>query len=80
MEQGAGELMKTLRTFRQRGVALVLVLAFLVILSVLVVAFFSGASTARREVAEYEAGVTVKQLSDIATNVVIGQISDATKS
>ena len=80
MEQGAGELMKTLRTFRQRGVALVLVLAFLVILSVLVVAFFSGTSTARREVAEYEAGVTVKQLSDIATNVVIGQISDATKS
>lgn len=65
---------------RRRGVALVLVLAFLVILSALVVAFFNSTSTSRREVAEYEAGVTVKQLSDIATNIVIGQISDATKS
>ncbi len=67
-------------TDRRRGVALILVLAFLVILSALVVAFFSSTSTSRREVAEYEAGVTVKQLADIATNVVIGQISDATKS
>ncbi len=74
--------MKTLpfKAAHRRGVALVLVLAFLVILSALVVAFFSSTSTSRREVAEYEAGVTVKQLSDIATNVVIGQISDGTKS
>ena len=64
----------------KRAVALVLVLAFVILISGLIVAFFGSASSARREVAGYEADVTAKQLADIAANVVIGQISDATKS
>ena len=64
----------------KRAVALVMVLVFVVLLSGLLVAFFRSASSARREVADYEAGLTARQLSDLATNVVIGQISDATKS
>jgi hypothetical protein len=64
----------------KRAVALVLVLAFVILIAFLVVGFFGSASNARREVAGYEAEVTARQLSDLATNVVIGQISDATKS
>ncbi len=64
----------------RRAVALVLVLAFVLIISALIIGFFGSASSARRDVAGYEADLTARQLSDIATNVVIGQILDATKS
>ena len=64
----------------QRGIALVLVLAFLVLLSALVVAFFSSVQTELAGSKTYAKGVTVKQLAETATNIVIGQISDATKS
>ena len=57
-----------------------LVLAFVVLISAIIVGFFMSASGTRREVAGYESGMIVRQLSDLATNVVIGQIADGTKS
>ena len=64
----------------KRAVALVLVLAFVILIAALIVGFFGSASNARREVAGYEAALTARQLADIATNVVMGQIADGTKS
>jgi len=64
----------------RQGVALVLVLAFISLLSALLIAFFSSTSNSRREASQYEAGVTTAQLSETAQNLVIGQISDATKT
>lgn len=64
----------------RRGVALILVLAFIALVSALLVAFFSTTSNSRREAAQFEAGVSVAQLSDTATNIVISQIADATRS
>ena len=65
---------------RSRAAALILVLGFLVLLSAMIVAFFTTTASNRRETAQYEAAVTVKQLADTAINVVIGQIGDGTKS
>ena len=64
----------------KRAVALLLVLAFVLLISTVIVGFFSSSAGARREVSSYESGMVVKQLADVATNVVIGQISDATQS
>ena len=64
----------------KRAFALLLVLAFIILIAGLVVGFFATASSTRRDVASYEAAVMVRQLSDIATNVIIGQISDGTGS
>ena len=66
--------------WNRRGVALVLVLAFISLLSALLIAFFSSTTNSRREAAQYEAGITVAQLAETAQNVVMGQISDATKT
>jgi uncharacterized protein (TIGR02600 family) len=62
-----------------RGVALVIVLAFLVLLSSVVIAFYSSVSTDLKSSETYASGVSVKQLSDSAVNLVMGQIVDATK-
>lgn len=64
----------------QRGVALVIVLGFLVLLSGLIIAFFSSVQTDLQGSKTYASGVTVRQLAETTTNVVIGQVSDATKS
>ncbi len=64
---------------RSDGVALVLVLGFLVLISVMIVAFFTSVSTEVTASGSYAAGVTVKQLSETATNMVIGEITDATQ-
>ncbi len=64
----------------KRAVALVLVLSFVVLVSLLVVGFFGSASSARRDTAGYEAATTARQLSELATNIIIGQIFDATRS
>ena len=64
----------------QRGIALVIVLSFLVLLSALIIAFFSSVQTDLVGSKTYASGVTVRQLAETTTNVVIGQISDATKS
>lgn len=67
-------------THRQsHGVALVIVLAFLVLISVLMIGFFASVSTelVASKAAANSAGV--QQLADSAVNVVMAQIVDATK-
>ncbi len=63
-----------------KGIALVIVLAFLVLMSALILAFFSTVQTEAQSAKSYSSSVTVKQLVSSATNVVTGQISDATRS
>ena len=64
----------------RRGVALVIVLAFLVLLSTLIIAFFSSVQTEAVSAANYGASVAAKQLVESALHVALGQVSDATKS
>ncbi len=64
----------------RQGVALVIVLAFLVLLSTLIIAFFSSVQTEAQSSSSYGASVAAKQLVDSALNVAMGQINDATKS
>ncbi len=59
------------------GLALVIVLAFLVLLTVLIVGFFATATTELTASKSYADGITVRQLADTAVNVVMGQIRDA---
>jgi len=56
------------------------VLAFVVLLAASIVGFFSTAMSARRESAGYESGIAVRQLADVVTNVILGQIADGTRS
>jgi len=62
------------------GMALVIVLGFLVLISALIIAFFGSVQTDLQNSKSYEASNTVKQLIVTATNIVTGQIADATKS
>lgn len=62
----------------QRGIALVIVLAFLVLIAGLMIAFFSNVSTEFSSARSFADGVTTKQLADSAVNVVMGQIREAT--
>ena len=80
MEQVAKELtrMKTAPQLSKRGVALVIVLSFLVIISVLTIAFFSSVATELQASRTYAAGVTTRQLAESATSVVMAQIREAT--
>ena len=64
---------------KQSGMALVIVLCFLIIISGLIVAFFGSVTTELAATKSYSAGVTAKQLSDMATNLVMAQIRDATR-
>lgn len=59
------------------GVALVIVLGFLVIISALAVAFFSSVNTEMKASRNFAAGITTRQLADSAVQVVMGQISSA---
>ncbi|MCE9608784.1 MAG: Verru_Chthon cassette protein A [Chthoniobacter sp.] len=61
-----------------RGVALVLVLAFLVLISVLVIAFFSSVTTELTSSKSYAFGANARQLADTSVQTVMGQIRDAT--
>lgn len=63
---------------RQRGAALVLVLAFLVIILGLAVAFLTRTRVERSAAAGYAAAASTRQLADIAVNLVQGMIRDAT--
>jgi len=60
------------------GVALVIVLGFLVIISALAVAFFSSISTELKGARTFASGVSTRQLADGAANFVMAQIRDAT--
>ncbi|MEI9895872.1 MAG: Verru_Chthon cassette protein A [Chthoniobacter sp.] len=60
------------------GVALIIVLGFLVIISALAVAFFSSVNTELKASRNFAAGVTTRQLADSAVQIVMGQIAAAT--
>ena len=62
------------------GITLVIVLAFLVLLSTLIIAFISSVQTEAVSSANYGSGVAAKQLVESALHVAMGQVSDATKS
>ena len=63
---------------QNRGVALLIVLGFLVILFGLVTAFLLRTSIERQAAASFAASVSTAQLSDAAVNLVQGQIRSAT--
>src|ERR1700709_304029 len=60
------------------GVALIIVLGFLVIISALAVAFFSSVNTELKASRNFAAGMTTRQLADSAVQIVMGQIAGAT--
>jgi len=62
----------------ERGIALVLVLTFLVILSALIVAFFSSVTTVTASARTYADGVGTNLLADTAVQIVMSQIREAT--
>ena len=64
----------------RKGFALVIVLGFLVLLTVLVIAFFSSVSTDYRSSVQYSNGSATKQLADSVVQVAMGQIKLATAS
>ncbi len=51
----------------------------LVLLSILIVAFFSSVSTERKSAQSYSASSAVKLLAESTVNVVMGQIKEATR-
>lgn len=59
---------------RRRGVALVLVLAFLTLITALVIAFFSSVMTDLSGAKSYASGMTARQLADSAVQTAMGQI------
>lgn len=63
----------------KRAISLVIVLASLVFLSALVVAFLVQMSTELRSSKAYAQGVSARILADSATNIVLGEIHDATR-
>jgi uncharacterized protein (TIGR02600 family) len=63
----------------QKGMALVIVLAVLVLLAGLVVAFFSTVTSDASSSAVSSNDARAKQLADSAVNLVMGQIVEATK-
>ena len=63
---------------QSQGSALVLVLGFLVLITALVIAFFSSVTTEVSGAKQYAAGASAKQLADSAVQVVMGNITLAT--
>ncbi len=63
---------------RRKAVALVLVIAFIVLISALVLSFFSRVTTDLSSSRSYAEGINVRQLADNAVGVVMGQIRAAT--
>lgn len=63
---------------RQRGVALIIVLSALVLLSGLMIAFFMSVSTERSSAKTFAENNEARKLADTALNLVIAQIKDAT--
>ncbi len=84
MEQNILILMKTsytLRNYSSRkdGVALVIVLSMIVLLSALLVAFMSSVGTESTSAKIAVKGVEARQLAESAVNLAISQIRDATR-
>ena len=70
--------MKRINPSKPRGVALVLVLAFLALISVFIIGFFSSASGELTASSSYAATITTRQLADSTTELVKGQIRAGT--
>lgn len=66
------------RSSNRRGVALVIVLAMLVLLSTVLIAFMLSASNERTAAQASSAQVTTRQIADSTVNLVLAQIRDAT--
>ena len=64
---------------RSKGFALVVVLASLIFLSAIILAFLSSAGAERQSAQNFASAASVKQLSDTAVNLVMAQIKAATK-
>ncbi len=64
----------------EHGVALVLVLLFVVIISGVVVAFFSNVTTESMTARSYASGASTKLLADSAVHLVEAQLRDATRA
>ena len=62
----------------QRGVALVIVLGFLVLITVVIVAFLSSVSTEYSTASSASAGASSRELADASVQLVMGQIRQAT--
>ena len=58
------------------GFALVIVLGFLVLLTVLVLAFFTSVTTDYASTKQYSSGSTTKQLADSVIQIVMSQIKN----
>jgi len=67
------------RSSSQRAIALIIVLAFLVLISGIIVAFFIGISSEHRFARTNADAANTQQLAESAVNVVMAQIVDATK-
>lgn len=67
-----------LNTFRQRGVALVIVLSVLLLMSAMLVAFMSSVSTERVSQRAAYSSFEAQQVAESAVNLVISQIRAAT--
>src|SRR5690349_8277591 len=64
----------------QQGIALVIVLAMLVLLSGLLVAFLTTATAERNSTAANAASVSARQIADNTVNLVINQVREATNA
>src|SRR5687768_6293035 len=64
---------------QQEGVALVMVLAMLVLMSALLVAFVTSAGTENTAAKTFAQGLEARQAAETATNLVIATIREATK-
>ncbi len=62
----------------RRGIALVIVLAMLVLLSGLLVAFITSATTEQKASQANSDSVTTRQIADSTVNLVLGQLREAT--
>lgn len=63
---------------KQKGAALVLILGSLILLSILVVAFLLNVRNDMNSSAFYAGGASNRQLAEMANNLVIAQLTDAT--
>lgn len=76
--QSTGPFLSDRKRARSRGVALLIVLALLVLITGLVVAFFSTATNELASAKNYAGGSSSQQLADAATQLAIGTIRKAT--
>lgn len=68
------------RDHRRSGVALLLVISTVAIMSLLVIAFLSLVRTEEQSSEAFAQGVEVRNLADVPLNLVIGQLRKATEN